>query len=165
MIIIEGFKMVGKSTLINSLDSSKYILPRCGVYDFLGMRDSRYGLSYSDAWVICGVLSLYKLDKQIIVDRGVLSTLIYNKEKEEVVLNEIVPLLESSNSEVWVLSHKSKHHAEMKFNKRKEENRGIDPHSDFIDFEDYWSKYLEYQKKQDEQIKKLKNIKVLYLEV
>lgn len=109
---------------------------------------------------------MYSIDN-LIVDRGILSTLIYSKDKTDVVMEKIAPLMKQHNDEVWVISHKSKDVAQLKFNNRKLENRGFDPHSNFEDFESYWEQYLEYDKIQKTKIDMLKEIGITikYLEV
>lgn len=141
--------MVGKTTFIKDAESYGYISGD-NLTEYFLTREKEYGLDYSSSWSLCAaIMTAIKLAptqfQNYIMDRGILSTMMYDYDKTEVknfIHDKYIKLCLDCNAEVLVLAHKDIESARIKYNSR--EARNNDPHSDFNTFEEYWKKYQEY---------------------
>lgn len=153
LVVVEGFKMTGKSYIIDSQDNDDYI-KMMGVTDKLGFRDGKYNLRYDNMWIICAVINEMLLNakdckgivKPVLLDRGIVSTMYYQGHDMNIrkyVDNLYIDTLADVGTAIIMIKHESKEDAELKYNNR--EKREGDSHCQFDSFEQYWCEYKKWE--------------------
>lgn len=143
MLIVEGFKKVGKDYHINNTLKDKGYFPMH--YDDFGFKTGDYGLNLPNSFIVGAVLS--KLPKEIsgkiALNRGILSTWIYSMQDnmgvEKYIKRHYLDDLVKNKAEIVLIIHDNKDVAKRLFYQRAK--RETDVHDDFVDFDDYWKQY------------------------
>jgi hypothetical protein len=146
MLIVEGFKKVGKDYHINNTLKDKGYFPMH--YDDFAFKTGDYGLHLPNSFIVGAVLS--KLPKEIsgeiALNRGIISTWIYSMQDnmgvEKYIKRHYLDDLVKNKAEIVLIIHDNKDVAKRLFNQR--EKRVADVHDEFTDFDDYWEQYLNY---------------------
>lgn len=161
--IIEGFDITGKTTYIKSMKDklifSQY-KEKFGATSTKGM----YGIGYNNLWIIGALLShlgVNKMltEKEIVLDRGILSTLVYGKfqkgYKASNYIETYIQDIKDSNSKIIYFYHETKETAMYLFNKSRKERLNSDEYDNFSDFKNYWDQYTIFHTEFKLQIKRL----------
>lgn len=159
MIIIEGFKRVGKDTYLNKKREQGAIIIN---YDDFGFKDKEHGCGQESAWIVGATLSKLPLNDEIYLNRGILSTMYYHKGAAEIyeyIYDHYIQDMINNRVKICYMKHKDRSVAHRKFMGRKNESRD-DIHDNFYDFEDYWKKYKAYDLAMMRYIKALRGIQV-----
>lgn len=153
LIIFEGYEMMGKSHVINwylhqSTDSVVFRPDYESIdYDKLINRNDRYIIGLS-------VLDFYRSinpSTQLIFDRGILSSIVYNKfygnttKNMDSVVTEYLRIVKDLNGTIVLLDNRSKALAKMRYDLATERGEHTDKYDQFLDFDDYWKKMNEFQ--------------------
>lgn len=143
MIMVEGFKRVGKDTFLNKKFKEGAIVIN---YDDLGLKDKAYGCGQESAWIVGATLSKLPYNDKIYLNRGILSTLYYQNDNENLMnylYEDYSENMFCNNIKIIYIRHKDRSIAHRNFISRSVDLRK-DDHDDFADFEDYWLAYNEY---------------------
>lgn len=149
MLIVEGFKKVGKDYFINN--KLKKLGYHAMHYDDFGFKTGDYGLHLPNSFIVGAVLAKLpkEISEKIALNRGILSTWLYsiqdNMGVEKYVERHYLDDLVKNKARVIFITHHSKETAREMF--RMRERRENDEHDNFINFEDYWRQYLDYSER------------------
>jgi thymidylate kinase len=163
IIVYEGFEMVGKTTSIDRRSQGTDAIVLKDFKDKFGYGDNRYGIDHTKSWIIGAswfhlineVLSLDD-DKSIIIDRGLLSSIVYtmmsdvavsSKTHIQYLLDQMVSDYRKSKAKIVYLYHDDKSIAEKFYNQASKGRAGSDQFDKYMSFDHYWETYLQYHSK------------------
>ena len=162
MTIVEGYEMTGKTTRVqeyqkygkkcmtNTTKSFGFKDPNPGEYGYI----SSWELTYPQSWIIGA--SIFRLGaigfdlSGLVLDRGILSTIVYHKMKSggrldylNNYISDIIEYSKTKNLEIELMVHKSKDSALKIFNAAKKGRNFKDSYDDKY-FDNYWTNYVIY---------------------
>ena len=152
--IVEGFDKVGKTTFIQGGKGGKgtKLNKLSNQFGHTSM-EGQYGIGYPQSWVIgAAMIHLVRqanIQEDIVVDRGILSSLVYGEIQEnfmgyEYIMTKLLDDMKAINAKVIYLRHADKGSANLKY--QASLSRDIDANDEydhFEGFEAYWDKYLD----------------------
>lgn len=162
ILVVEGYDMVGKSTLISNLVSIMSTLDFHRVRPVVVFRPDYDNLCYDDVIdksnrLVIGlsVLDFIRSDKNYnkltIFDRGLPSGIVYSALYQDNKLNKCmidsyIDLYLNMKTCILYINHESKSSAMVKYNKSILDNNHEDDYDKFSSFDEYYSTYLKFNK-------------------
>lgn len=154
--IIEGYEMTGKSTLIRKLkEKSKDLICWSDIAKSFGINSSKgsHGVGYTGSWIIGATvahLGALGVDiSKVILDRGILSSMVYGKLMDGFDgshLERYLEDLDKIGAEIVYVSHSNKETAKLFFDNAQRDRNGQVDEYDPTNFEDYWEEYQKFDR-------------------
>lgn len=170
--IIEGYEMTGKSTLIRKLkEKNKDLICWSDISKGFGINSSKgtHGVGYTGSWIIGATvahLGALGVDvSKVILDRGILSSMVYGKLMDGFDGSHLERYLEDLNkigAEIVYVSHSNQDSAKILFESAMRDRNGQVDEYDPTNFEDYW---IEYEKFDREYLSCLSEISAKYMNI
>lgn len=152
--IIEGYEMTGKSTMIRELQS---MIPKLicwtDIAKGFGITSSKgdYGVGYTGSWIVGATVahlgSLGVDVSNVILDRGIVSSMVYGRLKDNFDGEHLERYLDDLNdigAEIVYLYHKDLDSARKIFESAQKDRKGEVDEYDPKNFDDYWTEYKKF---------------------